>query len=104
MKAKIFHIFGVIGFILAMGSLSACFDESHYPAYPRYSYGSPAYAYPEYYPHYAPGYVAPPPYYASNPHPYWQHGHGWEHREHEEHKWNEQHHGHEWNEQHHDHD
>ena len=102
MKAKIFRIVGIIGFILAIGSLSACFDGPYYPAYPRYSYGSPAYAYPEYYPQYAPRYVPAPPYYASNPHPYWQHG--WEHKEHEEHEWHERHQGHESYEHHHDHD
>jgi hypothetical protein len=91
MKGKIFRILGVIGFILAMGSLSACFDESYYPGYsryPGYSYGGPAYAYPEYAP--------TPRYYAYNPHPYWRQRQRWEHEEHEEHEWHEHHHHHDW--------
>ncbi|MBV8454673.1 MAG: hypothetical protein JOZ29_20730 [Deltaproteobacteria bacterium] len=89
MKAKIFRILGIIGFILAIGSLSACFEESYHPAYPGYAYGSPAYAYP----HYAPRYVPTPRYYASDPHPYWRHQHGGEH-EHGEHEWHEHHYNH----------
>jgi hypothetical protein len=91
MKAKIFRILGLIGFIIAIGSLSACVGESYYPVYPRYSYGSPAYAYPGYYPQHAPRYVAPR-YYASNPHSYWHHQYGWGHKEHEKHGWHEHHH------------
>jgi hypothetical protein len=41
MKSEILRVLGVIAFIFVMGSLSACFDESYYPAYPAYSYGSP---------------------------------------------------------------
>jgi len=104
MKAKIFRILGIIGFILAMGSLSACFEESYHPAYPGYWHGPTAYAYPEYYPRYAPRYVSPPSYYASNPHPYWQHGHGWGHEEHEEREGHAHHQNHDWHGHHHDHD
>ena len=72
MKTKIFQITGAVGFILALGSLSACFDESYYPASPGgYSYGSP-YAYPQYTPQYYPEYVPPPRYYAYNPGSYWR--------------------------------
>jgi hypothetical protein len=86
MKARIFRILGVVGFILALGSLSACFDESYYPASPGYSYGygAPVYAYPEY----------TPRYYAYNPHPYWRYRQRWEREEHEEHEWHEHHHHH----------
>jgi hypothetical protein len=82
MKNKILRIFGVIGFILALGSLSACFDDS-YPnrGYPAYSYGSPTYAYPGYYPQYAPG----PNYYAYN-HPRWRYHHDREEQEEHEHE------------------
>jgi len=97
MKAKIFRILGVIGLILAAGSLSACVDEQYYPAHPGYSYNSPAYAYPEYYP--VPRY-APPRAYAYNPHPYWQYRNRWEHEEHEEYERHEGHH----HRHHHDHD
>ena len=92
MKVKVSRILGVMALILAMGSLSACFDEHYYPGYPRYSYGSPGYAYPGYYPQYAPGYVPGPRYYASNPHPYWRGRQIWKHEEHEEHERNEHHH------------
>jgi hypothetical protein len=88
MKAKIFRILGVIGLILTMGSLSACFD-AHYPGYrvdpPAYSYGSPAYAYPVYHPQYVPA----PRYYVYNPRPHTQYR---PEREHEEHEWHEHHH------------
>jgi hypothetical protein len=90
MTAKIFRILGVIGFILSMGSLSACFEESYYPRYPGYAYGSPAYAYPECYPRYVPA----PRYYAYNPRPYARYRQRWEHEEHEEHEWHEHHHHH----------
>jgi hypothetical protein len=95
MKVKIFRILGVLGFILAMGSLSACFEESYYPAYPRYSYGSPAVPYPRYYPEYVPvphsyAYPVPRPY-AYNARPYWRNHQRWEHKEHEEHEWHEHH-------------
>jgi hypothetical protein len=86
MKAKIFHISGVIGFIVALGLLSGCFDESYYPAYPGHAYGPSAYAYPEYYPQYVPRYVPAPHYYAYNPQPYWRYRQRWEHEEHEEHE------------------
>jgi hypothetical protein len=81
MKVKIFRILGVLGFILAMGSLSACFEEPYYPAYPRYS--------PEYVPvprSYT--YPVPRPY-AYNARPDWRNHQRWEHKEHEEHEWHE---------------
>jgi hypothetical protein len=93
MKVKIFRILGVLGFILAMGSLSACFEESYHPTYPRYSYDSPAVPYPRYYPEYVPA----PRSYTYNPQPYWRYRQRWEHEEHEEHESHEHHH-------HHDHD
>lgn len=84
MKAKIFRVLGVFGFLLALGSLSACFVGPSDPPGPYY--GAHASAYPEYYPHYAPGYVPAPCYYAYNPHPHWQHRQRSEHRErHEQH-------------------
>jgi hypothetical protein len=83
MRAKLFRILGVIGFIIGIASLSGCFDEPYRPIYP--AYGS---AYPGYYPP-PPRYV-PPSYYAYNPHFH----HGWEHKEHEEHEWHEHHHHH----------
>ncbi len=82
MKAKIFRILGVIGVILAMGTLSACFDKSYYLRSPAYSYGVPAYAYPEY--------VPVPRAYAYNSHPYWRYCQRWENEEHENH------HPHDW--------
>jgi hypothetical protein len=86
MKAKIFRILGGIGFLLAIGSLSACFVGPPDPGYPRYSYGGPAYAYPEYHPGYAPRYVPAPRSYASNPHAYRQNHQRLRHeeREHQE--------------------
>jgi hypothetical protein len=87
MMAKIFRILGVVGFITAMGSLSACFVGPDYPAYPRYSYGSPAYAYHGYYPRDVPA----PRYYAYNRDPY-PHRQRWEHKEHEKHEGHEHHH------------
>jgi hypothetical protein len=90
MKTKVFRILGVIGFILAMGSLSACFDPS-YPGYsdPPMSYRAP-YAVPEYYPRYYARPVPVPRYYAYNPRANWQNHRRWEHRKHEE---DEHHHG-----------
>jgi hypothetical protein len=95
MKAKIFRIVGVLGLILGMGSLSACFEG---PYYPGYAYGRPAYTYPEAYPRYYPQPVPVPRYYAYNPRPYavnphpnWQNHEQWQHQEHEEH---EHHHHH----------
>jgi hypothetical protein len=83
MKARIFRIVGAIGLVLAMGSLSACFESSYYPGYPGYSYGapgwyrSPAYAYHPY-----PRYAPPAPHYYAYNHGY---HHGWEHEGHVEH-------------------
>jgi hypothetical protein len=88
MKSKILRVLGVAAFVLAIGSLSACVDESYYPAYPGYAYGSPAYAY---HPRYYPEYVPPPRAYAYNPRPYWRNHEG---REHEEHEMHEHHHDH----------
>lgn len=92
MKAKIFHIVGVIGLIIGMGSLSACFEG---PYYPGYAYGRPAYGYPEAYPRYYPQPVPVPRTYAYNPRPYphanWQNHERWEHQEHEKHERNHHH-------------
>jgi hypothetical protein len=87
MKAKIFRTLGMIGFLLAMGSLSACFVGPPDPAGPAYPYGPHAYAYPEYYPHYAPGYVPAPRSYVYNEHPRGPHRYRQrlEHEEHERH-------------------
>ncbi len=91
MKAIIFRVIGVMGFILALGSLSACFEET---SYPRYGYNRPAYASPQYYPEYVPVpynrpapryYVYNPRPYVARPHPYRGHGEQWEHEEHKEH-------------------
>jgi hypothetical protein len=82
MKGKILHIVGAVGLALAMGMLSACFAGPYYPAYPRYSYGSPAYGYPEYYPHPATRYVPIPRAYAYNGRPYGQERQGWAHEQH----------------------
>ncbi|HJU09684.1 MAG TPA: hypothetical protein VJ728_02345 [Candidatus Binataceae bacterium] len=88
MKAKIFRILGVIGFVLGIGSLSACFVGP--PAYPRYAYHpAPVYTYPEPYPRYVPA----PRYYVYNQHPYPHYDHSWGHEEHHEH-----------HDHHHDHD
>jgi hypothetical protein len=85
MKAKIFRTLGVIGFIVAMGSLSACFEESYYPSHLGYAYGSPGYGYPGYAP--APRYYAYNPHpYASNPHRYWQDRQWGKHEGHAEHE------------------
>jgi hypothetical protein len=80
MKAKISRILAAIGFILAIGSLSACFDGPYYPSDPPHYYsGDPPHwygaphAYPEYYPRYYPEYVPAPRYYAYNARPYVQH-------------------------------
>jgi hypothetical protein len=89
MKSKLLRVLGVAAFVLAIGSLSACVDESYYPAYRGYADGSPAYGY---HPRYYPEYVPPPRAYAYNPRPYWRNHEG---REHE---------GHEMHEHHHDHD
>jgi hypothetical protein len=86
MKAKIFRMLRVMGFLLAAGSLSACFVGPYDPPDPAYSYGPHAYAYPEYYPHRAPGYVPAPRYYAYNQHPHWQHRRQKEHKERDEHR------------------
>jgi hypothetical protein len=87
MKAKILRILSVTGLIIAMGSLSACFEESYHPGY---GYRGPAYAYPEPYPQYYPEYVPAPRAYAynphrySSPHPYSQYRQRWEREEHHE--------------------
>ncbi|MBV8774589.1 MAG: hypothetical protein JO166_19970 [Deltaproteobacteria bacterium] len=92
MKARIFRIIGVIGLLIGMGSLSACFEA---PYYPGYAYGGPGYGYPEAYPRYYPQYVPAPRSYAYNPRPYphanWQNHERWEHAEHEAHEHNHHH-------------
>jgi hypothetical protein len=99
MKAKILRVLGVTGFIIAMGSLSACFEESYHPGY---GYGRSAYAEPGYYPQYVPT----PRYYAYNvpryrpydPHPYFATPHrsheGWQREERQERREREHHNNH----------
>jgi hypothetical protein len=84
MAAKILRTLGIVGLVVGMGSLSACFD-AYYRAHPAYSYGgpppywygSPAGAFSRSYPVYTPA----PRYYAYNPGPNWRYR-----REHEEHE------------------
>jgi hypothetical protein len=76
------RIAGIIGFVLVLGTLSACFDRPYYPAYPAYSYGEPGYAYP--YTEY--GYASPAGSYAYDADPHrWKHRH-WDHDEYEKHE------------------
>lgn len=90
MKARFFRILGAVSLIMAMGSLSACFESSYYPGDPAYTYGaprwygSPAYAYHPY-PRYAP---PAPHYYALNP----EYHRGWQRGEHMRRGWHEHHH------------
>lgn len=92
MKTKIVRTIGLLGLIVATGSLSACFDESFYPAYHGYAYSSPRYGYPQYQPHYFSAYVPAPHYYVPDPPHYGQYAHHWKHEEHEEHEGHDHHH------------
>ncbi|GEM_PF-2319134 len=106
MNSKIFRLIKLFGLLVALSSLSACFEEAYYPAYGRHAYAAPYPEYvpvPQYYaynvpvPHYHP-YNVPVPspvynrrIYAANPHPAWQFRQKFERREHAEHKWREHH-------------